>query len=582
MKLRLALWGAVLAFGLTLAPDAFAQMGPMGGGMMPGGFGGGPGPAGGGGGQAKKPKKKDPNEPETHAATGAGDTVVAPGGEPSLPDEPLKLKKRTAARIGSDLDPDSEETGRGPTTNTRFYGLWYQETSNKYSFKLAFPVWANRTQPSRTDPGKEDSASLYGGLFYHRRSAERADDILFPLVWNMQNRLDKSRTTVVGPLVNRVAPGENDNWLAPLYFTGKRQTGGYTVIPPLLTYLNNDGRSGFNLIGPMFCSWTGGRSCDARTAQNLDFGVAPFYFYGQSAESKYEIIPPLLHYYRYDDRTLGWTNVWGGLYYREHTQKRDMLHLLPLYFSIDGKDEHHTTLLPFFHYGYNKNAWLLANPLFLAGKGQDGESTFLTWGYARYRGRTSLDMITPLYWRYQDPDIDLDQHILFPFVYSRQSPRENSFALFPFYGHFERYGLSETTFITPLFQHTHDVRGWQTNIHPLLYLGRDATSTHTVVAPLFWDFANPKSRSTVVFPAYWRFATDKDVSQLVGNVYYHEIRRNTGNDWEVHIFPALSYGATPDGHWWNVLYGLAGYTRRGNLVKVRALWIPITLSGEEP
>jgi hypothetical protein len=258
-----------------------------------------------------------------------------------------------------------------------------------------------------------------------------------------------------------------------------------------------------------------------------------------------------------------------------------MLHVFPLYYSIKGKEERHTTFFPLFHYGYDRNSWLFANPLFLVGKGHKGESTFVTWGYARYRGRTSLDMITPLYWRFQDPDIDLDQHIFFPFVFSRKSPRENSLALFPFYGHFERYGLSETTFITPFFQHTHDVRGWDTNIHPILYLGRDGTSTHTVVAPIFWDFADPKSRSTVVFPAFWRFANDKDVSQLVGNVYYHEVRRSTGSDWEVHIFPALSYGATPDGHWWNILYGLAGYTRRGSLVKVRALWIPITLSGTE-
>jgi hypothetical protein len=567
--------GLVLALLVSLPAWAQDPMG-MGGGMMPG-----MGPSPGGGGK-KAAKKKDPNEPETHAATGAGDTVIAPGGEPTLPEEPLKLKPRTLARIGSDLDPESEEQGRSRITETRFYGPYYQETSGKYDFKLAFPVWAQRTQPSRTNAAVTDSASLYGGLFYHRRSAERSDDILFPLVWNLEDKLAKSRTTVIGPLVNRIAPGENDNWLAPLYFTGKRKDGGgYTLIPPLLTYTTNDGRSGFNLVGPVFCSWQGGGTCDARTAQTLDFGIAPFYFYGQDAEKKYEAVPPLLHYYRYNDRTLGWTNIWGP-YYREHTQKRDMFHLLPLYFSIAGKNEHHTTLLPFFHYGYDRNAWLFANPLFVMAEGHHQEKTFVTWGYARYRGRTSLDMITPLYWRFQDPDIQLDQHLLFPFIFSRSSPRESTQALFPFWAHSKRYGISETTFITPFFQHTHGVRGWSTNLHPLVYLGRDATSTHTVLAPIFWDFADPKSRSTVVFPAFWRFANEKDVSQLVGNVYYHESRKSDGKSWEVHIFPALSYGKTPDGHWWNLLFGLAGYTHRGNLVKVRALWIPITLSGQDP
>jgi hypothetical protein len=571
---RLLLAAAVAAFSSVWTGTLMAQD-PMGPGLMPG-FGGGAPQQG----QQAKPKQ-DPSMPETHAATGAGDSLVAPGGEPSLPDEPLKLKPRTAARIGSDLDPDSEEQGRSTTTTHKFYGPYYEETSGKYSFQLAFPVWAERNQPSRTDPLKNDRASLYGGLYYNRRSAERSDDVLFPLFWNLIDERAKSRTTIVGPIVNRVAPGENDNWVAPLYFGGKRKTGGYTVIPPLLTYKNTNGRGGFDLIGLMYCSWEGGGQCDARTAQDIDFGVAPFYFYGQNTEVKYEVIPPLLHYYRYNDRNLSWLNVWGP-YYREHTQKRDMFHLFPLYYSLWGKNERHTTVLPFFHYGYTEKSWLLANPLFVAAKGDKGESTFATWGYARYRGRTSLDMITPLYWRYQDPDIDLDQHLLFPFLYTRNSPRESTFALFPLFASSTRHGVSQTTFITPFFQHTTDLRGWSTNLHPLVYIGRDATSTHTVLAPILFDFAEPESRATVVFPAYWRFASAKETSQLVGNVYYHEARLSAGRDWEVHIFPAFSYGETPDGHWWNILYGLAGYTRRGSLVKVRTLWIPITVSGTDP
>lgn len=562
------------ALSATLVTSAAFAQDPMGPGLMPG-MGGPPSSS-----PPSSGPKKDPNMPEMHAASGASDSLVAPGGEPTLPAEPLKLSERARGRIGSDLDLGTLEQGRESRTEYSFYGPYYQEKSGRYSFKLAFPVWAERTQPSLTNPSVVDRASLYGGLYYNRRSAERSDDVLFPLFWNLVDERAKSRTTVVGPLVNRVAPDENDNWLAPLYFTGKRKHGGYTLIPPLLTYLNTSGRSGLNIIGPAFCSWKGGARCDLRSSEEIDLGVAPFYFYGQDAEKKYEIIPPLLHYYGYDDRDLSWVNVWGP-YYREHTQKRDMLHLLPLYYSIKGKDERHTTLLPFFHHGYQGDSWLHVNPLFLAAKGEKGESTFVTWGYARYRGRTELDMITPLYWQYRDPDIDLDQKLLFPFLFTRESPRESTFALFPFYAHSKRYGVSETTFITPFFQHTHGVRGFSTNIHPLVYIGRNATSTHTVFAPFFWDFASPKSRSTVAFPFYWRFQEEKELSQLVGNVYYHEAKLSTGTDWEIHVFPAFSYGETPDGHWWNVLYGLAGYTRRGSLVKVRTLWIPITVSGED-
>ena len=572
-----ALPGVALAqgFGPGMSP------GGMGGGMGPGmgpGMGGGMGPRGG----APAPKKKkEPaaGEPEFHAASGASDQLVAPGGEPSLPEKPLELKRSVAKDIGSDADPDLEERGRSAEVDRKFYGLYYQEDSGKYHLKLAFPVWGERRQPSRLNPNVEDRASLFG-LYYNRRSNERADDVLFPLVWDLKNRQTQDHTTVVGPFVHRESPTENDNWVAPLFFSGKRKDGGYTIIPPLLTYTNRNREGGFNLVGPAFCSWKGGPSCDTRSAQDIDLGVAPFYFYGQNAESKYELIPPLLHYYSYNDRSQNWTNVWGP-YYRGHTQKRDALHVFPFYYSLWGKNERHTTVFPLFHYGHKDNSWLFANPLFLMGKGEQGESTFVTWGYARYRGRTELDMITPLFWHYRDPDIGLDQKILFPFYYSRTSARESSHAVFPFFGQFERFGISKSTWVTPLFQHSRDLRGWSTNLYPLVYIGRDAAETHTVVAPFFWDFASPKGRSTVAFPLYFRFSDDRDVSQLVGNVYYHETKVAGGLDWQIHIFPAFSYGETPDGHWWNVLFGLAGYTRRARMTQIRTLWIPITLSGGE-
>ncbi len=578
--------GGVIASTLALALLFLAQpasaQDPFGGGTPGGGmFPGAAPPAAGGPRRGAAPKKKQPppGTPEMHAASGASEQLVAPGSEPSLPEDPLELKKPVVEGIGSDADPDLEERGRSTHTERRFYGPYYQEDSGKYHFRLAFPVWGERRQPSRLDPSVTDRASLFG-IYYNRRSNERADDVLFPLMWDMKNKQTNDHTTIVGPFVHREAPGEHDNWLAPLYFTGKRKDGGYALIPPLLTYTHHDREGGFNLVGPMFCSWKGGPNCDARTAQDIDLGIAPFYFYGQNAQSKYEVIPPLLHYYNYDERTLGWTNVWGP-YYRHHSQKRDSLHVFPFYYSLWGQNERHTTVFPFFHYGHKDKAWLFANPLFLLGKGDNGESTFVTWGYARYRGRTSLDMVTPLYWRYQDPDIGLDQHLLFPFYYSRTSPRESSHAVFPFFGRFERFGISRSTWVTPLFQHTEDLRGWSTNIYPFVFTGRDAASTHTVIAPFFWDFASPKGRSTVGFPFYWRFSDDREVSQLVGNVYYHETKVSGGLDWQIHIFPAFSYGETPDGHWWNILYGLAGYTRRGAMSQVRTLWIPITLSGAE-
>lgn len=65
---------------------------------------------------------------------------------------------------------------------------------------------------------------------------------------------------------------------------------------------------------------------------------------------------------------------------------------------------------------------------------------------------------------------------------------------------------------------------------------------------------------------------------LVGNTYYGSKRVRGGQDWQFHFFPLFSYGETPNGHWWNVLYGLAGHTQEGTLSKMRLGYIPITLS----
>jgi len=162
-----------------------------------------------------------------------------------------------------------------------------------------------------------------------------------------------------------------------------------------------------------------------------------------------------------------------------------------------------------------------------------------------------------------------------------ESPRSSDIVVFPFYGHFERPAISEDLWITPFFHHGTDLTGWETDILPFFFMGRENRSTHLVVAPILWDFASPKSRQTVILPAFYRFADREETSQLVLNTYYHEKRTRKGREWEVHVFPFFSYGESPDGHWWNFLYGLAGYTREGTMSKMRALFIPIELSEKE-
>jgi hypothetical protein len=555
---RISAFGA-LAAAISCGRPALAQMG-----MSPGM--GGPS-------MGSQPRSKTPppssKEPVTHAAPGASsDEAQIGGSEPTLPEDPLLVTPDVKARIGSDADTDREK-GRAATTYRLVIPPYYSEKSGEYGFRTVFPFWFERQQP-------RDRASLFGMVYFNRRSPERDADMVFPFFLRM--REGNRKTTIVGPVMHSEAPGEHTNWVAPLLFASSHRDGGYLHIPPLLTFSAKSKESGFHIVGPWYCFWKGGGSCGWKNAENVDLGLAPLFFAGKSDQSRYEIVPPLLHYFNYNEVEDSETNLWGPLLWR-HTKTSDAFDVLPLFFHNWGKNEDHLTVLPLFHYGYKGTSHLFVNPLFLTSRGDEGESTFVTWGYARYRGRTELDMVTPLFWRYQDPDIGLSRYIVPPVLYLSSSPRGYDTVVFPLYLKSKRYDLRDTTFITPFFQHTHDLEGWQTNIHPFFYLGRTNQSTHMVVAPFFWDFASPTSRTTVVLPLFWRFADTDGVSQLVGNTFYRERRLSNGLDWEFHFFPAFSYGETPGGHWWNVLYGLAGYTRDGPMTKMRALWIPIPLSG---
>ena len=561
---------------LALSPSALAQNDPFGQGL-----GGGDSSLGG-----SKPTEKrapapgaapgsDPNDaPESHAASGGMDSVIPEGNEPRLPEDPLAIDPDMAAQIGSDLKYD-EPVDKSARAEWDWYGLYFREKQGDSESQTLFPFWYEHTKPSLTKPEITDRSSLYT-IYYNRRSAELSEDILFPIFWNMEDKTAGSRTTIVGPFVNRRTPLESDDYLAPFYFKGTRKDSDYLVIPPLLSYLSHDKTGGLNIFGPAFCSWEGSKECDVASASKIELGVAPLFFYKHDENMRRRIIPPLLHYHYDDLNSDSWTDIWA-LYYRHH-KERDALHIAPLYFSIWGEKERHTTLLPLFHYGYTENSNLLVTPLFLNANGADGSTTFFSWLYGRHRGQTELDMITPLYWEYREPATGFEQKMLFPFLFSSSSPRHESVTFFPFYSHSKRYGVSETTWVSPLFRHHTDLRGWSTWILPVFSMGRHARDSHLVLFPLLGDFRGPDYHTTIAFPLFWRFEKERSITQVLGNTFYSENPSQGGKEWEFHFFPFFSYGESPKGHWWNVLYGLAGYTREGSATKVRALWNAFPIS----
>ncbi len=531
---------------------------------------------------AKAPKSGDPAA--SAAANGDEDPPPQkPRAEPAAeaPENPLAVPDAVKARIGSDAE-DRPYGAQGDVT--RKYFPVYEETRGDYRLKLLPPFYLDHTRGLGT--AQEDREGLYGLFYYRRRSPKTDADIVFPLAWRVRER--ENHVLVLGPVAHREAPNEHDNWVAPLVFEGARKDGGYFHMPLLLTSSHWNPAGAFTMVGPYFRD---------RTGSDVDWGVAPFYFHGDNgstdgARKSYTLIPPLLYYHR-EKELEGTSFTLVGPVIAESTPKRNIFDVAPLFFHIEGKPESggkresHTTLFPFFHYGRSeeqslfvlpgylrrvtKTADTMVTPLFSMASTRSGAARFIAAG-----------PVAPLFMDYSDKDTGLHWTSVFPFFFNSDSPKGYTLAT-PLFAHSRSYGQSRTTWVFPSLVVSRDTKGYETDLHPLLYFGRSEQSSHSVVAPIYWDFKSATSRATVAFPLFWRFASydTGSVTQVAGNTLYMERRVRGGTDWSFHVLPLFSYGREPEGYFWNVLFGLAGYTRRGTDAYVRAFWIPFQVDGAQ-
>lgn len=511
------------------------------------------------------------------------------------PADPLAIPDELKDRIGSDgADAPPAPVGK---LRRSFFPM-YEEERGDYRFRFLPPFYLEHTRIAKAAttpdaagtvaPSGPDRESLFALLYYQRRSPRHDADVIFPFAWHVRD--DDSRTFVLGPLAHREAAFEHDNWIAPLAFTGKRKDGGYFHLPLLLTSSHWGKEGAFTLVGPYFRD---------RTGSDVDLGVAPFFFKGdngnvEGGRKTYTLIPPLAFYHREREADESTFTVAGPVITHEDP-KRYVLDVAPFYFSIRGKPESggvkesHTTIFPLFHYGYSPKETLFAFPGYLHRTTPLVDTTVTPfYVHAKTRkGRTSLTTagpIVPLYYGYDDADTGFSARGFFPFYYGDHG-NEGQSTWTPLFARFERYGESRTYWAFPNVTWQKSWKGWETDFHPIFYLGRSEQSSHLVVAPFLWDFASPKSRQTVAFPFFWRFADTKtqEITQVAGNTVYLQKKASgtNGLDWQFHFVPLFSYGENPAGYFWNVLFGLAGYKRQGTLSQVKALWLPITLSGSE-
>jgi hypothetical protein len=563
------------------------------------------GPRGGSGQQQQAPTQSGPVQnrsvgPRAGQTRGPDDddSQSAPpprANEPAAapPSDPLAIPPEVAGQIGTDADmvPPAPV---GPMHRTYF--PYYEERKGDYRFRLLPPLYLEYTRglPTRTptagEPDKEDRQSLTGFLFYQRRSPDLDMDVLFPGFWHVRDK--ENRAWVLGPIVHREAPGESDNWLAPLFFQGSRKDGGYFHSPLLLTTSHWSADKAFEWSALYFRD---------RTGSDIDWGVAPFYFHGDNgnqdgARKTYTFVPPLFYFHKETQIDESKLTVVGPVI-TGSSPKRSFTDVAPLFFHIQGHpesggiDEAHTTFFPFFHTGYKNDESrlrLTVVPGFLHRSTATTEtniSPFVSTAFTR-NGSTSLyavGPVAPLVWYYRDKDVNATAYAAVPFFYHSSSPKGLDW-LTPLFGRFETYGVSRTYWTFPSIVVSLDKHGWESDAYPLAFFGRSDERTHSVLAPLFWDFASPKGRTTIVAPLFWRFAdsTDDSVTEVAGNFVYLRKRVPGGLDSQFHVVPVFSHGDIPYGHWWNVLFGLVGYSHETDGTETtRILWIPFTTGHDD-
>ncbi len=351
--------------------------------------------------------------------------------------------------------------------------------------------------------------------------------------------------------------------LPPLFFEKHGPKGGYFHAPLLLTTSRWSADSAFTLAGPYWRT---------RKGSAVDSAVFPFYFHGQDptlgASSSYTLIPPLLFYTRQNEEA-GTSLTWTGPYMRAEDEKRRTTAVFPFYYRISGKPEakgvteSHTTVFPFVHYGKTPASSLLVTPAVLSYRSLDA-ATFMTPLFSTFENKkagtklTVAGPIVPIFLRYTDKPLGLTGTGVLPIFYTDSSPRHSE-VWTPLFYHRKNYGENTFTWALPTFTLSTDKQGWAAALHPLVYAGRNGASKHVVVAPIYWRFSN---------------SDEGTLTQVALNTVYSEKRVAGGTDWEFHLLPLFSYGQNPRGHFWNVLFGLAGHTREDTRGTTRVFWIP--------
>jgi hypothetical protein len=460
---------------------------------------------------------------------------------------------------------------RGPERNTFVLPPLYTHRDRKDWGVGLFPLFSTGVYSGHhhtvipalltwVDGDADKHHMLFGPAFHFRDHDERFWG-LFPILWGKRD--SNSAATVIPPIFWRFREDDplNITTVAGIFYHLRRQKDTRWGLPPLV----------FGASTPELRSLT-----------------VPFLlFHHAKGPKEFRLITPLMSYLDSDEGKRWWTPIYQG-----KRGERGYDAVAPFYVRTwDTRDMSHGLYVP------------------------------------------------PFYWRKSDPANDVQ--LILPFLLRVNHVGISKGWLTPLIGHFQNFEKKEQTWWAfPTFHYGEDASSWQFNIHPLVYRKRATDHSHLVLAPLwfdfrnstkkthrtalfplwwnfrnyekqtagralppiYWDFEDKKAqtRRIVGFPLYWDFRNDRAqartqvvfpfylrlqrggaLGHAVLNTYYERKNEPSHKSWQFHFFPLLSFGGGQRGKeddvWWNLLYGVAGYERRGPHRRIQALFLPIQL-----
>jgi hypothetical protein len=505
---------------------------------------------------------------------------------------------------------------RGDVTTTAIFPLYFERKSDEGLQRFVLPYYYRRDRKFQADValglvwslrGPDRNTFVLPPLYTHRSGKDWALGLLplfatgtlaghhhtvIPALLTWYDRREERHRLFVGPFYDVRLKSARWRGLFPIFWSKQDDSDSFAVVPPLFfRFAEQDPLEITTVVPPFY---------HIRRKDETGWGLVPLLFHKRSPKLKATTVPlALFHFARGPE---------------------ELRLVTPLLAYFDDKREGTTWITPLYQRKRGDKNFDAVAPLFVR-----------TWDK---RDASRGLYLPPIYWHWEDPANRTT--VVFPFYARSESDGLSDTWLTPVIGRTRNFEKkSDRWWLLPTFDWGSSEGASHFNLHPLFYRKRSAEQNHLAVAPfyfnfknrkeqthrfalspLYWDFKDFKiqKRNRVLFPLYYDFANgkkqrhhrvvfpfyydldyrDRDAryritfpfyaNSKVGDRTRHfalntmtERRADKDHSWQFHFFPLFSVGGSDKGKWWSVLYGLAGYDRRGDYRRVQAFWLPFDL-----